>query len=848
MEEFQRIREALFDNDHDLSPDSFDTIYYKRFVKAYFQSKQSLGPSDLAALIRAILRYESEKQGASMRLRVPNTSDWPSRDVWEKHGVSVKSEQIDGYLIEAESWAPSWLEKGARQVDSSVFQLEKRNQFAPIQGDPFLHVSGRNTYRSRSQRDALRSILTAPKESTLVINLPTGTGKSFCAQLPALLEKKSYGVTVVVVPTIALAMDQERAMNEFVDFPTAYVGGDHRKIENESIRTKIMDGSQTILFTSPESLLTSLHLPLQVAAERGLIKYFIIDEAHMVSGWGDEFRPAFQELTGFRHFLLEKAKEPFQTLLLSATVTEYCLDTLETMYGQKGPFRMFSAVQLRPEPEYWIHNCIEEENRLRKVVEAVAHLPRPIIIYTSKVEDANTIHEYLHKLGYERTSLMTGKTKNTVREKVIKEWQERNIDIVVATSAFGLGVDQSEVRAVIHACIPENLDRFYQEVGRGGRDGNACLSLLLYTNQDLKTAENLNHKIIIGIERGRQRWSRMFAEKIPVANEPMTFKVPIDVAPSFEEVDIDMDNEQNKAWNIRTLLLMSKTGLIDFLWEERVKDEEYTGNNYRLIQINNQSHLEEEVWKEMILPLRRRTSYSDHKNLELMKVFLNQTKCASEVLSELYTIKERTNDPYRDKANVIKTCGGCQVCRAETRPFIMPTGVKSLPIRWEQRDNEPSWMIKRYIHRKDFFFIFYPQSISGDLTALNVREQQKWKNIIRWFVEQGFQHIVGENEMLKLFVQDNRLFHQKVVFTTELQSMSKLKDWPSVPTLVLHSSSKQLQRAIGRIITNHDNAMQKMVFFLPEEITEPDPRGRRYRDIMNFSHMDFQEFLTEVGL
>lgn len=848
MEEFHLIREALFDRNYDLSSYSFETIYYKRFVKAYFQSKKSLGLSDLAVLIRAILRYESEKQGAPMRLRVPNTIDWPSRTLWEKHSVSVKSEQNDSFLIEAEAWTPSWLEDGTRQVDRSVFQLKKRNNFEPILSDPFLHITGRKSYRSRSQRDAIRSILSAPKDSTLVINLPTGTGKSFCAQLPALLEKKSYGVTVVVVPTIALAMDQERAMNEFVDFPTAYVGGNHRKLENENIRAKIMDGTQTILFTSPESLLTSLHLPLQVAAERGFLRYFIIDEAHMVSGWGDEFRPAFQELAGFRQFLIKKTKKPFKTLLLSATVTEYCVDTLETMYGTSGPFRVFSAVQLRPEPEYWIHNCIEEENRLGKIVDALSHLPRPLIIYTSKVNDANTIYEYLRQVGYHRTSLMTGKTKNHVRESVIKDWQESNIDIVVATSAFGLGVDQSDVRAVIHACIPENLDRFYQEVGRGGRDGNACLSLLLYTNQDLKTAENLNHKIIIGIERGRQRWSRMFDEKIPVKNEPMTFKVPINVSPSFDEVDIDMDSEQNKAWNIRTLLLMSKTRLIDFLWEERVKDEEYTGIDYRLIRIKDQRHLDEEVWKEMIQPLRLRTSFSDHKNLELMKEFVQQKKCVSEVLSELYTIKERPNAPYRDKANVIKSCGGCPICRLEDRPFIMPTGVKSVPIRWEQENIESSWMITKYLSRKDFFFVFYPQSIPGDLTVLKVREQQKWKNVIRWLVEQGIQHIVGERDMLKIFTDDHRLFHGKVVFTTELKEMSKLKDWPSVPTIILHPPSKQFQRAVERLMTNHENDLQKIVFFLPEEITESGPRGRSYRDITSFSHMGFKEFLMEVGI
>ncbi|MES9740286.1 protein DpdF, partial [Peribacillus frigoritolerans] len=720
MEEFQRIREVLFEENPRVTPDEFENNLYKRFVKAYFQQRERLGKHDLIVLIRSILRFESEQQQTPMRLRVPNDPNWPNRAEWEAHGILVTVEQHDGMIIEAQPWRPVWLEQNDTAVDHFVSLLPKRNKFEPIPGDPFLTVAGRTTYRTRSQRDTIRSILSAPKGATLVVNLPTGTGKSFCAQLPALLEKNTSGVTVVVVPTVALALDQERAMSKLVDYSTAYVGGEDRKHINEAIRINIMDGMQTIVFTSPESLLTSLHVPLQVAADRGFLKYFIIDEAHMVSGWGDEFRPAFQEIAGFRQFLLEKSKEPFKTLLFSATVTEYCLDTLQMMYGKPGPFRMFSAVQLRPEPEYWLSSCHNEDYRMARLLESVAQLPRPLIIYTSKVVDAQNIYEHLSEHGYTRTSLMTGKTKNQDRQNIIEQWQNQNVDIVVATSAFGLGVDQSEVRAVIHACIPENLDRFYQEVGRGGRDGRACLSLLLYTNKDKKTAKALNRKIIIGIERGLQRWSRMFQEKRAVAGQPLQYKVPVTISPSYHEDDIDMDSEQNKAWNIRTLLLMSKSGLIDCLWEERKKDEEYSGNDYRLIQIKNEDHLQASVWEEMIQPLRRITRISDRKSLELMDVFLQQETCAADVFTELYTIPERNDDFYHDKVKVMKTCGGCPICRRKKLSFIMPPTLKSQPVKWNQTGNDNSWMITEFLSKKDVMIIFYPQSLPGYLTELNI--------------------------------------------------------------------------------------------------------------------------------
>lgn len=847
MEEFQRIRELLFEENPNVTPDEFENNYYKRFVQAYFYDRGTLGKRDLAVLVRSILRFESELQNSPRSLRVPNTSDWPNRTIWEEHGISVVVEQHDGMIIEAQPWYPVWLETYGSAVDHVVSSLPKRNKFELTYGDPFLQVAGRSTYRTRSQRDAIRSILSAPKGATLVVNLPTGTGKSFCAQLPSLLELNTSGVTIAVVPTVALALDQERAMSEFVDHPTAYVGGDDRKHINETIRSNIINGEQVIVFTSPESLLTSLHVPLQVAAERGFLKYFIIDEAHMVSGWGDEFRPAFQEIAGFRQFLLEKSRYPFKTLLLSATVTEYCLDTLELMYGKPGPFRMFSAVQLRPEPEYWVSACHNEDNRITRLLETLAQLPRPLIIYTSKVTDAQNLYEQLHERGYERTGLMTGKTKNKDRQKMIEQWQNRKIDIVVATSAFGLGVDQSEVRVVIHACIPENLDRFYQEVGRGGRDGRACLSLLLYTDDDRKTAASLNSKTIIGIERGMQRWNQMFHRKIAVEGKPLQYKVLVTTAPSYQEDDIDMDSEQNKAWNIRTLLLMSKSGLIDFLWEERKYEEEYSESDYRLIQIKNENHLQAFVWDEMIQPLRRKTSIADRKSLELMDVFLQQETCAAEVFSNLYTIPGRSEDPTQAKANVLKSCGGCPVCRRKKISFIMPPSVKSQPVKWEQSGHDSSWMITEFLSKRDVMAIFYPQSIPGDLKELSVREQQKWKNIVRWFVEQGFQHFVADKGMLNLFTDDKRLFHHKVVFTTQLESISKVSDWPTVPTVILHPPSNEFIRCIVRL-QGSTSLENKVVLFLPSEIKDPMVKGRKFRDVTTLTHRDFQEFLMEVGI
>ena len=124
-----------------------------------------------------------------------------------------------------------------------------------------------------------------------------------------------------------------------------------------------------MLFVSPESLLTSLAPSLYAAAEAGHLRYFVIDEAHIVTSWGVEFRPEFQALSGFRRDLLRVAtaarQSGFRTILMSATVTEDALDTLVALFGEPGPVEYVASVFVRPEPEYWIHACEAANERLR---------------------------------------------------------------------------------------------------------------------------------------------------------------------------------------------------------------------------------------------------------------------------------------------------------------------------------------------------------------------------------------------------------------------------------------------------------------------------------------------------
>ncbi|MBW4599606.1 MAG: DEAD/DEAH box helicase [Calothrix sp. FI2-JRJ7] len=383
---------------------------------------------DIASLVRHVLRREDEKQGGSSStlIKVSRKPLFPKREVWEKSSIAIFNGDDDKYYtISVRPWKPEWLDFGNESPDKPVFKEEMRRNYDYVAGDPFLKLMGLDNYRSVGQRSAIHGILTAPVDATLIINLPTGSGKSLCAQLPALLKSQNGGVSIVVVPTTALAIDQEKGLKSIIKHDTAYYSDDSQegKERREAIRTRIREGTQRIIFTSPESLMDSLAPALYEAAKQGILKYFIIDEAHMVEQWGDDFRPAFQEIPGLRKDLLRLGS--FITLLLTATLTESCLETLESLFGKD--LKVISAVQLRPEPSYWFNECKNEEIRKERLIETVCNLPRPLIIYGTKVEDVQKWKKELEKAGFKRCDLMTGKSTSKQRLELIEKWRDRKI-------------------------------------------------------------------------------------------------------------------------------------------------------------------------------------------------------------------------------------------------------------------------------------------------------------------------------------------------------------------------------------------------------------------------------------
>jgi ATP-dependent DNA helicase RecQ len=533
-------------------------------------------PRDIVPLARHVLFAQGSQVPGTT---VAEHNALPSKEEWHQGGFQCAA-QAHNFWVQPREWRPDWLpgadvQSPAGPVYAGYYEgLSGDDEAGPV-ADPFYTAAtGYTTYRTRGQRVAMQTVLAAEPGSTVIANLPTRSGKSPLAFVPAMLGAAARRTTIVVVPTTALAIDQERqfmALRPSMEVDIPAVLAFHSELgdaQKDDMKRRIREGTQPIVFTSPESLLGALRASVDEAAANGSIRLLAVDEAHIVSQWGDNFRPEFQALGSLRRTLLEASPRPFTTLLMTGTLTATTLDALVMLFGRRGKTHLVSSVDLRPEPSYWHAHCESEESRIERVLESVHQLPRPLLLYTSKVQDAKHLIAQLRGSGYGRIASVTGETPAVDRRSVIDGVRgdvdngdgttRTDVDVVVATSAYGLGVDQPDVRAVVHACVPESIDRFYQEVGRGGRDGKPTLSLVVHTDADTVTAQQLALTTVIGKDRARARWDAMWSAGV-ARDESDARIVRADTVPYY----LDGNSGRNEQWNLLTLLLMQRAEMID---------------------------------------------------------------------------------------------------------------------------------------------------------------------------------------------------------------------------------------------------------------------------------------------
>lgn len=469
---------------------------------------------------------------------------------------------------------PEWLEPHQYIKDVYALRLDDSIELeCESSGDAILAKhTGFNTYKNFEQKVAVHTALNLPNGHTLLISLPTGGGKSLVTQL---LASTSEGITVVIVPTVALALDQyHAAQHNLTDKTEIYCyRGEQSEVERTAIIKALKDKKARILFTSPEAILKNpeLHRILDDAAKSHYLANVVVDEAHVVPDWGVFFRPDFQIFS----ILLKKWKresgEFIRTFLLSATLSDDVVDTLFALFGSDGKNAQVRCDALRQEPRFYFHSAKSRKEQDDKTIEAIRLLPKPMVVYVLEPREAKDLQKKLRQVGYKNIPIFTGETKEADRDAVLTGWKNHDFDVVIATSAFGIGVDKPDVRTIIHACCPENLSRFYQEVGRGGRDRLPSLSLFIpyqsrYDSEgDMRRALGLVNKRVLTVERAVIRWKGMLSNPTALIDADECVLNTSATPATMTDEEAEYAGNRNVAWNVNLLLFLHRTGFIDLL-------------------------------------------------------------------------------------------------------------------------------------------------------------------------------------------------------------------------------------------------------------------------------------------
>ncbi len=513
--------------------------------------------------------------------------------VVKEHGVGFDLICESGMQVSCPMNLPSWLKTDRYVKDVYAFRHSDDIEIERTSaGDSVLEKhTGFKVYKSYEQKTAVHTALNLPKGHTLLISLPTGGGKSLITQL---LASTCEGLTVVIVPTVALASDQYYAAkhNLIANEGIYRYRGDQSDGERVDIINAVKNKRAKILFTSPEAILknTELHRILEDAAQSRYLCNVVVDEAHVVPDWGVFFRPDFQIFS----ILLKKWKkiseEHIRTFLLSATLSDDVVDTLFSLFGTEGKNFEVRCDALRQEPRFYFNAAKSRKEQCDKTIEAVRTLPKPMIVYVLEPREAVELQKKLRDIGYKNIPVFTGETKEEDRDRVLVGWKEHDFDVVLATSAFGIGVDKPDVRTVIHACCPENLSRFYQEVGRGGRDRLPSLSLFLpyrsVDNSDVSRAHGLVSKRVLSVKYAVSRWRGMLRDPsafidgdVCVLNTSSTHALMSDEA-------VEYAGNLNASWNVNLLLMLHRTGFIELLDADYVTDTSvYPNKRYYTVTV-----------------------------------------------------------------------------------------------------------------------------------------------------------------------------------------------------------------------------------------------------------------------
>lgn len=539
------------------------------FIRYLQYDRGEIGPRDFLLYLRDLILFVG-------KMRLPRlVMDLVSRYGSETGLYVTKEDSVDVVVRYPEEMqnAKSFVEEVYHLDDSQIARAK------PSTGDGLLRKNSEfPRYCSFEQKIAVHTAVNLPDDYTLMVSLPTGGGKSLITQVLAACEEK---LTLVIVPTVSLAMDQYKQARKCMridngDDAVFYYKGRMSDLEISEIVWAVENNRARMLIVSPEAILKNkrLHEALRQAVENKYLRNVVIDEAHIVPDWGVKFRPEFQIFTVLLKEWRLLSGNTLRTYLLSATLSEEVVSTLFDLFGQEDRNLQYRCDALRQEPRYIFLPVKNYAKRESMILDLVKCLPKPMIVYVIEPKTAERYCRLLREQDYRNIWAFTGDTKESDKEEILQKWKNNEIDIIFATSAFGVGVDKRNVRTIIHGCVPENLSRFYQEVGRGGRDGFPSLSVMVPyvgredSESDLKEAFGLVTKNVLTVDKLIPRWKSILSGADSIINGDVVTADLSVVPESFTQEEAQRAGMQNVGWNVNMLLLMYRRKYIDIIAAE----------------------------------------------------------------------------------------------------------------------------------------------------------------------------------------------------------------------------------------------------------------------------------------
>ncbi len=343
--------------------------------------------------------------------------------------------------------------------------------------------------------------------------MPTGGGKSITFQVPALAKK---GVCIVITPLIALMKDQvDHLKRKGIQAAAIYTGMSRSEIV--STLENCIFGGIKLLYISPERIGSDI---FQAKLKRIKVSFITVDEAHCISQWGYDFRPSYLAIADIR-----KQLPNIPVLALTATATLSVIDDIQDQlrFTQKNVFRMSFE---RKNLAYVVRKT---DDKYAEMIHILTAIPKTAIVYCRSRKRTKETAELLIKNGISATWYHAG-LEHTVKDQRQTEWQTDKIRVMVATNAFGMGIDKPDVRVVIHVDCPSSLEAYFQEAGRAGRDGQKAYAVLLYNGHDKAKLTNRIEETFPPKEYIRQVYDHLaYFYQIGIGSgKGHTFELPID--------------------------------------------------------------------------------------------------------------------------------------------------------------------------------------------------------------------------------------------------------------------------------------------------------------------------------